>query len=220
LFALAGCMGSNSPQTMENEKSGEGIDESKEASSPKENPSGKRTSEGEGVQLATFGGGCFWCTEAVFELVEGVQSVVSGYAGGNTRNPTYDDICTGQTGHAEVIMITYDPAKVSYDKLLETFGLCHDPTTLNRQGADTGTQYRSVIMYHSEEQKVAAEKWKVEIAKEHADPIVTEIAEAPVFYPAEEYHQDYFRRNPNAGYCTVVIRPKLDKVKQAQKKEE
>ena len=115
------------------------------------------------MEQAIFCGGCFWCTEAVFELVEGVESVVSGYAGGTILNPTYEDICTGQTGHAEVIKITYDPVQVSYAKLLETFGVCHDPTTLNRQGFDTGTQYRSVIMYHDEEQKVAAEKWKLEI---------------------------------------------------------
>ena len=136
-----------------------------------------------------------------------------------TLNPTYEDICTGQTGHAEVIKITYDPVQVSYAKLLETFGVCHDPTTLNRQGADEGTQYRSVIMYHNEEQMAAAGKWKIEVAKEHVDPIVTEIVEAPVFYVAEEGHQDFFRRNPNAGYCTFVIRPKLEKVKEVQEKE-
>lgn len=200
LFALAGCMGSNSPQVMRNKEV-------------------KDIAE-EGKQVATFGGGCFWCTEAVFELVEGVEDVVSGYSGGTTQNPTYVDISTGRTGHAEVIKITYDPAKVSYEKLLETFGICHDPTTLNRQGFDTGTQYRSVIMYHDEEQKTAAEKWKLETAKEHADPIVTEIVAAPVFYLAEEGHQDFFRRNPNAGYCAFVIRPKLEKVKQVQEKEE
>jgi len=171
-------------------------------------------------QVATFGGGCFWCTEAVFELVEGVEDVVSGYSGGATLNPTYQDICTGQTGHAEVIKVTYDPAKVSYEKLLETFGICHDPTTLNRQGHDIGTQYRSVIMYHDEEQKKAAEKWKLEAASDYDAPIVTEIVTAPVFYPAEIGHQDYYRLNPNAGYCIAVIRPKLDKVKKAKKEEE
>ena len=202
---------------MENEEAEKEVDENKElASQLKENPSGKRTGEVEGTQVATLGGGCFWCTEAVFELVEGVESVVSGYAGGSTLNPTYEDICTGRTGHAEVIKITYDPAQVSYAKLLETFGVCHDPTTLNRQGGDTGTQYRSVIMYHNKEQKSASEKWKTEVAKEHVDPIVTEIVEAPVFYTAEEGHQDFFRRNPNQGYCTFVIRPKLEQVKQAQ----
>jgi peptide-methionine (S)-S-oxide reductase len=199
LFALAGCMGSNSKQTMENKET-KGI------------PS-------EDEQVATFGGGCFWCTEAVFELVEGVEGVVSGYSGGTILNPTYADICTGLTGHAEVIKVTYDPSKVSYEKLLETFGICHDPTTLNQQGGDVGTQYRSVIMYHDDEQKTAAERWKAEAGKEHLDPIVTEIVKAPVFYPAEEGHQDYYRLNPNAGYCSFVIRPKLEKVKEIQEKE-
>ena len=220
LFALAGCMGSNSPQTMENKEAKEEVDGNKEiAPSPQENPSGKVANEVQGRHIATFGGGCFWCTEAVFELVEGVEDVVSGYSGGTTLNPTYADICTGRSGHAEVIKITYDPSKVSYAKLLETFGICHDPTTLNRQGADTGTQYRSVIMYHDKEQKIAAEKWKSEAGKELTDPIVTEIVEAPVFYPAEEYHQDYYRRNPNAGYCTFVIRPKLEEVKRVKDQE-
>ena len=199
LFALAGCVGSNSKQTMENEDA---------TDIPQE-----------GKQIATFGGGCFWCTEAVFELVAGVEDVVSGYSGGTTLNPTYADISTGQTGHAEVIKITYDSTTVSYKELLATFGICHDPTTLNQQGGDVGTQYRSVIMYHDEEQKAAAEKWKSEAAKEHLDPIVTEIVSAPVFYPAERGHQDYYRLNPNAGYCTFVIRPKLEKVKEAQEKE-
>lgn len=149
-----------------------------------------------------------------------MEDVVSGYAGGSTLNPTYEDICTGLTGHAEVIKITYDPAKVSYGKLLETFEICHDPTTLNQQGYDTGTQYRSVIMYHDEGQKTAAEKWKLEAAKDHVDPIVTEIVATPVFYPAEVSHQDYFRLNPNARYCTLVIRPKLDEVKKVQDKKE
>ncbi len=199
LVALVGCVGSNSQQVVENKPTKDDSMESK--------------------KVATFGGGCFWCTEAVFELIEGVEDVISGYAGGTTQNPTYEDICTGQTGHAEVIKIIYDPAKVSYAKLLETFGISHDPTTLNQQGADVGTQYRSVIMYHDEEQKAEAEKWKQEVAKEFADPIVTEIVKAPFFYPAEAGHQDYYRRNPNAGYCAFVIRPKLDKVKKAQKKE-
>ena len=206
---------------MENKEAKEEVDGNKEiAPSPQENPSGKVANEVQGRHIATFGGGCFWCTEAVFELVEGVEDVVSGYSGGTTLNPTYADICTGRSGHAEVIKITYDPTKVSYAKLLETFGLAHDPTTLNQQGYDTGTQYRSVIMYHNEAQKAEAEKWKLEVAKEFADPIVTEIVAAPVFYPAEIGHQDYFRLNPNAGYCTLVIRPKLDKVKKAQKEEQ
>lgn len=163
-------------------------------------------------QDAILGGGCFWCTEAVFELLEGVESVVSGYAGGANPNPTYEQICTGTTGHAEVIKISFNPSEISYDQLLETFGECHDPTTLNRQGADTGTQYRSTIMYVDEDQKLMAEAWKKKLGSKLADPVVTEIVPSPVFYPAEDYHQDYFRRNPNQGYCTFVIRPKLKKL--------
>ena len=167
----------------------------------------------EKTQIAILGGGCFWCTEAVFELLEGVESVVSGYAGGANPNPTYEQICTGNSGHAEVIKISFNPSKISYEQLLETFGECHDPTTLNRQGADTGTQYRSTIMYVNEEQKKWAEAWKSKLGSELADPVVTEIVASPVFYPAEEYHQDYFRRNPNQGYCAFIIRPKLKKLK-------
>jgi len=165
------------------------------------------------LQVATLGGGCFWCTEAVFELVDGVENVVSGYAGGSIPEPTYEQICTGTTGHAEVIKISFDPSKVSYGSLLDTFGQCHDPTTLNRQGADVGTQYRSVVMYHDEKQKLAAESWKKKLDETLVDPVVTEIVPAPTFYPAEEYHQDYFRRNPNQSYCAFVIRPKLEKLK-------
>ena len=164
-------------------------------------------------QVAILGGGCFWCTEAVFELLEGVDSVVSGYAGGANPNPTYEQICTGATGHAKVIKISFNPSEISYDQLLETFGECHDPTTLNRQGADTGTQYRSTIMYVDEDQRLMAEAWKKKLGSKLADPVVTEIVPSPVFYPAEDYHQDYFRRNPNQGYCTFVIRPKLKKLK-------
>jgi len=164
-------------------------------------------------QVAILGGGCFWCTEAVFELLEGVDSVVSGYAGGANPNPTYEQICTGATGHAEVIKISFNPSEISYDQLLETFGECHDPTTLNRQGADTGTQYRSTIMYVDEDQKLMAEAWKKKLGSKLVDPVVTEIVASPVFYPAEDYHQDYFRRNPNQGYCAFVIRPKLKKLK-------
>lgn len=174
----------------------------------------------EKTEIAILGGGCFWCTEAVFELLEGVESVVSGYAGGANPNPTYEQICTGATGHAEVIKITYDPSKISYEQLLETFGECHDTTTLNRQGADVGTQYRSTIMYLDEKQKKAAVQWKEKLNSKLEDPVVTEIVESPIFYTAEEYHQDYFRRNPNQGYCTFVIRPKLKKLKLEDKLED
>ena len=161
---------------------------------------------------AILGGGCFWCTEAVFEKINGVTEVVSGYAGGKSENPTYKEICTGKSGHAEVIRIIFDPAKISFAKILDIFGLCHDPTTLNRQGADVGTQYRSTIMYLSDEQKKIAEDWKKKLSNKFADPVVTEIVKAPIFYRAEEYHQDYYRKNPNQGYCSYVIRPKLKKL--------
>lgn len=167
------------------------------------------------TELATLGGGCFWCTEAVFETLDGVKSVISGYAGGKTENPTYKEICTGQTGHAEVIQIEFDPSVISFEKLLDVFWNAHDPTTLNRQGADVGTQYRSTIMYHNEEQKRVAEKSKAAAQKHFKDPIVTEIVPLKKFYPAEEYHQDYFAKNPDKGYCTVVIRPKLLKLEKA-----
>jgi peptide-methionine (S)-S-oxide reductase len=163
-------------------------------------------------EVAIIGGGCFWCTEAVFEMLKGVKEVVSGYAGGATKNPTYKDICTGRTGHAEVIKIVYDPSLISYQKILSIFAECHNPTTLNRQGADVGTQYRSTIMYLSEEQKKQAIAWKKKLTEKYIDPVVTEIVEAPFFYPAEEYHQDYYKKNPNQGYCTFVIRPKLKKL--------
>ena len=161
---------------------------------------------------AIIGGGCFWCTEAVFEQVEGVKEVISGYSGGKIPNPTYKQICTGLTGHAEVIKIIFDTKVVSYEKLLKIFGDAHDPTTLNRQGADVGTQYRSTIMYLNDSQKEIATKWKSSLSSKLVDPVVTEIVPAPTFYKAEEYHQDYYERNPNQGYCNFVIRPKLKKL--------
>jgi peptide-methionine (S)-S-oxide reductase len=170
------------------------------------------------TQLATFGGGCFWCTEAVFETFDGVKAVTSGYAGGSVVNPTYQQICTGTTGHAEVIQVEFDPAKISFEQLLDVFWQAHDPTTLNRQGADAGTQYRSVIFYHDEAQKKASEKSRAAAAVLFKEPIVTEIAALPKFYPAEGYHQDYFRKNPNAPYCAVVITPKLQKLQKAKKR--
>jgi len=169
------------------------------------------------TELATLAGGCFWCTEAVFQRLPGVKSVASGYAGGQTENPTYDQVCTGTTGHAEVIQIEFDPTKISYPSLLETFWEVHDPTTLNRQGADTGTQYRSAIFYHNDTQKQAAERSKAAAARSFARPIVTEIVPLKKFYKAEGYHQDYFRNNANAGYCRMVIKPKLDKLDQKHK---
>jgi peptide-methionine (S)-S-oxide reductase len=168
--------------------------------------------------LATFGGGCFWCTEALFERVKGVKSAVSGYAGGAKDNPTYKEVCSGLTGHAEVIQVQFDPKEVSYETLLEIFFDTHDPTTLNRQGADEGTQYRSAIFYHDDAQKQTAEKVKKAAASNYKDPITTEIVPLKKFYVAETYHQDYFVKNPNAPYCAFVIRPKLQKFLKKQGK--
>ncbi|UCB44639.1 MAG: peptide-methionine (S)-S-oxide reductase MsrA [Spirochaetota bacterium] len=167
---------------------------------------------GNKTELATFGGGCFWCTEAVYEKIDGVVSVISGYAGGNKTNPSYEDVVTGKTGHAEVIQIEFDPDKISYDELLDLFWKAHDPTTLNRQGADIGTQYRSIILYHNNMQREAAESSLKRASPLFDRPIVTEVKPLDKFYPAEDYHQDYYENNPNAGYCRIVISPKLKKL--------
>jgi peptide-methionine (S)-S-oxide reductase len=166
-------------------------------------------------EVATLAGGCFWCLEAAFSELRGVDKVVSGYAGGHVPNPSYELVCTGTTGHAEVVQITFDPAVVSYDDLLHVFFTIHDPTTLNRQGGDVGTQYRSAIFYHSAAQKAAAERVMAELAttKVWDDPLVTELVPLERFYPAEEYHRDYFRRNPTQAYCRAVIAPKVAKVR-------
>lgn len=166
------------------------------------------------TEKATLGLGCFWCGEAVFQRLEGVIKAQSGYINGHTKNPTYKQVCEGNTGHAEVIQVTFDPARISFKDILETFWLAHDPTTLNRQGNDVGTQYRSGIFYHSEAQKQVAEasKAKWNAAKKFKDPIVTEITAADTFYPAEDYHEDYYNRNKDAGYCRFVIAPKLKKL--------
>jgi peptide-methionine (S)-S-oxide reductase len=159
-----------------------------------------------------LGGGCFWCLEAVFERVEGVTAVVSGYAGGSVPNPTYEEVCSGETGHAEVVKVSYDPAVIGLPAIFDLFFKAHDPTTMNRQGADVGTQYRSVILYASPEEKRAAEEAIRRARTIYGDRIVTELAPLSAFYPAEAHHQDYYARNPHAGYCRVVIRPKLDKL--------
>jgi peptide-methionine (S)-S-oxide reductase len=180
-----------------------------------ETPSVPVTSETPvGMARATFGSGCFWCTEAVFQQIKGVHSVVSGYSGGTVKNPTYHQVCTGSTGHAEAIQVTYNPAVVSYEQLLEVFWQSHDPTTLNRQGNDQGTQYRSVIFYHSDEQKKLAEtyKQKLDALGVFSAPIVTEIAPYTEFYRADDYHQNYYEENAGQGYCRVIIKPKLDKI--------
>ncbi len=175
---------------------------------------GKRVSNTENnYETATFGTGCFWCTEAIFQKLNGVKSVVSGYSGGTVENPSYNEVCTGNTGHAEVCQIVYDPAVISYKELLKVFWSVHDPTTLNRQGADVGTQYRSVIFYHNNRQKELALKYKNELNKAGVfpNPIVTEISPYTNFYEAENYHQDYYARNKSQPYCSFVITPKLKK---------
>ncbi len=166
------------------------------------------------IKLATLGGGCFWCVEAVYLMIEGIENVVSGYSGGQIKNPSYKEICTGRTGHAEVVQLEYDSTKITFEEILEIFWSCHNPTTLNRQGNDIGTQYRSVIYYHNDEQKEIADKSIVETAPTiWDDPIVTELSPIEVFYPAEEYHQDYYRLNPQNGYCSVVVGPKVAKIR-------
>ena len=165
-------------------------------------------------EKATFGAGCFWCVEAVFQRLEGVKDVVPGYCGGDKDNPTYKDVCTGMTGHAEVAQITFDPATISFDELLTMFWQSHDPTTRNRQGNDVGTQYRSAIFYHNEEQRSAAERSmeKFDNSGSYSNPIVTEITTLDQFWPAEDYHNNYYDNNPNQPYCRIVIKPKLDKL--------
>jgi peptide-methionine (S)-S-oxide reductase len=172
-----------------------------------------------GMETATFGSGCFWCTEAIFLNVDGVVRVESGYTGGTVKNPTYREVCSGLTGHAEVIQLTYDPKVVTFDELLEIFWQTHDPTTLNKQGADEGTQYRSVVFYHNEDQKKLAEGYKKKLTdvKAFDAPIVTEISPATTFYKAEDYHQNYYNLNGSAPYCSFVIKPKLEKFKKVFK---
>ena len=171
------------------------------------------------MDTATFGAGCFWCVEAQFQLLDGVLSVTSGFAGGTIKNPSYKEVCTGRTGHAEVCQIIFDPLKISYDEMLAAFWKTHDPTQLNRQGNDEGTQYRSVIFYHNEKQKELAEKYKKELndSKAWDQPIVTEISPFTVFYKAEDYHQDYYSTNGGEPYCHYVIQPKVEKFKQVFK---
>jgi len=166
-----------------------------------------------GLETAMLGGGCFWCLEAAYELLPGVVEVENGYAGGSRESPSYEEVCSGLTGHAEVVRITFDPARVSYRELLDLFWKVHDPTTLNRQGADIGEQYRSAIFYSGEAQRREAEASIGRAQAALAEPIVTELKSAPRFWPAEDYHQDYFRRNPNQAYCRIVIAPKLEKLR-------
>jgi len=174
-----------------------------------------KTMKDAGSKTVVFAGGCFWCTEAIFNELKGVKKVVSGYSGGKVASPTYEQVCTGRTGHAECTQITYDPTQVTFAELLEVFWMTHDPTTLNRQGADHGTQYRSAIFYTDEDQKQEAIAYKAKLEKEKIwnDPIVTEITKFEKFYPAENYHQEYYQNNPNQGYCRIVITPKIEKFK-------
>ena len=165
------------------------------------------------LEVATLAGGCFWCIEAVFQQVDGVENVVSGYTGGATVNPTYEQVCTGKTGHAEAVQVSFNPYKISYREILEIFFSAHDPTTLNRQGADVGTQYRSAIFYHNAQQKDVAEELIGELNKAHLlkKPIVTQIIPLDIFYPSEDYHREYFSRHPEQSYCQMVISPKVSK---------
>jgi len=171
------------------------------------------------MEIATFGSGCFWCTEAIFDQLKGVESAVSGYSGGTIKNPSYKEVCTGRTGHAEVVQVKFDPEVISFKELLEVFWQTHDPTTLNRQGADVGTQYRSAIFYHNQEQKELAENYKKKLDESgaFANPIVTEITEFNTFYKAEESHQEYYANNKSQPYCSFVITPKLEKFKKVFK---
>lgn len=165
------------------------------------------------LEQATLGGGCFWCTEAIYLGMKGVMKVVSGYSGGKVKNPTYREVCSGLTGHAEVIQVTYDPSQVTYQEILEVFWNTHDPTTLNRQGADEGTQYRSVVFYHNPQQREIAEQYRAQLnaSEAYRNKVVTEISPLTDFYPAEDYHQNYFNQNQGQGYCQFVIRPKVEK---------
>ncbi|RZH66984.1 peptide-methionine (S)-S-oxide reductase MsrA [Natrinema altunense] len=166
------------------------------------------------MERATFGGGCFWCTEAAMKELEGVESVTSGYAGGHVEGPTYREVCSGDTGHAEVVQVEYDPAEIGYDDLLEVFFATHDPTQLDRQGPDVGTQYRSIVLYHDADQQTQAEAYIEALDEEYDDDVVTELEPLETFYRAEEKHQDYFEKNPNDAYCTMHAAPKVEKVRE------
>nr|WP_238537820.1 peptide-methionine (S)-S-oxide reductase MsrA [Zavarzinella formosa] len=187
------------------------------APDPEEMGSETLAPAGDALETATFGNGCFWCTEAVFQQLKGVRKVQSGYSGGSVKKPTYEQVCSGRTGHAEVIQVVFDPKVISYTNLLEVFWRSHDPTTLNRQGNDVGTQYRSAVFYHSERQRELAEKYKrkIDAAGVFPNPVVTEITPFAEFFPAEDYHQEYYNSNSRQPYCRMVIRPKIDKLKSA-----
>ena len=214
LLFLAACNGSVPHGETRNSPDMNPTNESQDVPENETSPEADPQSTEPSLAVATLGAGCFWCVEAVLLQVDGVEQVVSGYMGGQTANPTYKDICTGTTGHAEVVQVSFDPAVLPYEELLDWFFRLHDPTTLNRQGADRGTQYRSAIFFHSSEQATIARKMidAVDAAKIFDDPVVTEVAEASTFYSAEAYHQDYYFQNANQGYCRAVILPKLKKL--------
>lgn len=214
LFVLAACSAPPSaeepaPQPREESPA---VAEPKKESAPLPAPANAAAPEAGANEVATFAGGCYWCVEAVYQRIDGVVKVRSGFTGGHVENPSYEQCCTGETGHAEAVEITFDPKKVSYETLLDWFWRLHDPTTLNRQGADEGTQYRSAIFWHSDAQRAAAEKSKADAQSAFPKPIVTEITKAGPFYAAEAYHQDYYNRNQQQGYCRLVIAPKLHKL--------
>ena len=218
IMAVLGCypLPSNSASS-DNIPSFDELQDGKRSTGASLKPDKRKQQEGTKVKTATFGAGCFWCVEAVFQELDGVLSVKSGYTGGFVNNPTYEQICTGNTGHAEVCRIEYDPSKIEFKDLLEVFWKTHDPTTLNQQGVDRGTQYRSAIFYHDDEQRDLANKYKQALNEAGAfrRPVVTEIVEAATFFPCEKYHDNYFKDNPNARYCRAVIQPKMKKFRKA-----
>ena len=193
---------------------GAGQPEKKQPVSPMQTVQNQSTNPSGNTEIATLGGGCFWCVEAIYQDLNGVLKVESGYSGGHIDNPTYKEVCSGLTGHAEVVQVTFDPAIVSFQDVLRVFFTVHDPTTLNRQGNDSGTQYRSVIYYHSEAQKKVAEAAIIEAKEAWDDPIVTEVSPFEKFYKAEDYHQNYYKDNPNQGYCSFIIAPKVKKFRE------
>lgn len=219
MFSLGGCSADSDPasQGSASKAPANSVGDGEKTSASDPAPTNTGDPPAATGKVATFGSGCFWCTEAVMERLAGVESAVSGYMGGTTVDPSYREVCSGETGHAEVVQVTYDPSKVTYEQLLEVFWKTHDPTTLNQQGADHGTQYRSVVFYHNESQRRSAEHYlkKLDESGAFGDPIVTEVTEASEFYVAEKDHQDYYARFPYAGYCQMVIVPKMEKFKKA-----
>ena len=211
-FVLAACSAPTPPESAAPKEETPAVQSPKKDTAPATSIAATPAPTPAKTEVATFATGCYWCSEAVFQRVDGVVSVRSGFTGGTVANPTYEQCCTGETGHAESVEVTFDPAKVGYETLLDWFWRMHDPTTLDRQGADVGTQYRSAIFWHSDAQRAAAEKSKKDAQESFKDPIVTEIAKAGPFYAADAYHQDYYNSHKSQGYCRAVIAPKLHKL--------